>query len=292
MSTDHSTNFEGSEYELDALTSELDQLHHDQGDARSCVDATEAMRGSSRRTFLLGAGAAVAGGAALVAVGTPALSGLSGVAGASTRRLAASRLPAGGSERRPGGGRGGGQPGEPGRLRLHGRAQRGGRRQAGHGPSGGGHLRHDGQGPAPAARRSLERGPQVARQGAGDGDQPEAHPDGAVGLRQGDRRDGTGRAGPDARDHRGPDLPGRDGEAEEQCGHRAVVVDPTGRDAAHRCPLLRAGQVPGGADVPRARRSPSTRRARRPERCGVPGKVVQGRGGRTGGCGRPAPGRL
>ena len=31
VSTDHSTNFEGSEYELDALTSELDQLHHDVG---------------------------------------------------------------------------------------------------------------------------------------------------------------------------------------------------------------------------------------------------------------------
>jgi len=84
VSTDHSTYFEGSEDELDALTKELDQLHHDQG-MPLMREATEAMRGSSRRTFLLGAGAAVAGGAALVAVGTPALSG---VAGASTRRLA------------------------------------------------------------------------------------------------------------------------------------------------------------------------------------------------------------
>ena len=94
MSTDHSTNFEGSEYELDALTKELDQLHHDQG-MPLMRDATEAMRGSSRRTFLLGAGAAVAGGAALVAVGTPALTRMTSAAGASTRRLAVGRLPTG-----------------------------------------------------------------------------------------------------------------------------------------------------------------------------------------------------
>jgi hypothetical protein len=92
VSTDHGTDFEGSEYELDALTNELDQLHHDQG-MPLMRDATKAMRGSSRRTFLLGAGAAVAGGAALVAAGTPALSGLSGVAGASTRRLSAASFP-------------------------------------------------------------------------------------------------------------------------------------------------------------------------------------------------------
>jgi hypothetical protein len=92
VSSNHGTNFEGSEYELDALTSELDQLHHDQG-MPLMRDATQSMRGSSRRTFLLGAGAAVAGGAALVAAGTPALSGLGGVAGASTRRLTAASFP-------------------------------------------------------------------------------------------------------------------------------------------------------------------------------------------------------
>ena len=36
----------------------------------------------------------------------------------------------------------------------------------------------------------VERGPQVARQGTRDGDQSEAHANGAVGLRQGDRRHG------------------------------------------------------------------------------------------------------
>ena len=51
------------------------------------------MRGSSRRTFLLGAGAAVASGAALVAVGHSGLTGMTSVAGASTRRLAAVRFP-------------------------------------------------------------------------------------------------------------------------------------------------------------------------------------------------------
>ena len=89
MSTDHHQNFQGSEYELDALTSELEQLHHDQG-MPLLREAAGAVRGTSRRTFLMGAGAAVAGGAALAAVGAPAFSG---VAGASTRRLAAGTFP-------------------------------------------------------------------------------------------------------------------------------------------------------------------------------------------------------
>ena len=93
VSTDHSTNYEGSEYELDALTRELDQLHHDQG-MPLMREATEAMRGSSRRTFLLGAGAAVASGAALVAVGTPALTGMTGAAGCVDAPAGRERLPA------------------------------------------------------------------------------------------------------------------------------------------------------------------------------------------------------
>jgi hypothetical protein len=85
VSTDPSTNYEGSEYELSVLTSELDQLHHDVG-MPLMSEAVETMRGTSRRTFLMGAGAAaVAGGAAFAVVGTPAMAS---VAGASTRRLA------------------------------------------------------------------------------------------------------------------------------------------------------------------------------------------------------------
>jgi hypothetical protein len=86
VSTPDTSRFEGSEYELDALTNELDQLHHDVG-MPLMRQATGAMHGTSRRTFLLGAGAAVAGGAALATVGGPALAGM---AGASTNRLAAS----------------------------------------------------------------------------------------------------------------------------------------------------------------------------------------------------------
>ena len=72
---------------------ELDELHHDVG-MPAMAEALAAMRGTSRRTFLMGAGAAVAGGAAL-AVGSGALPTL---AAASTRRLSTverCRLPAG-----------------------------------------------------------------------------------------------------------------------------------------------------------------------------------------------------
>ena len=89
MNTHDTSSFEGSEHELDTLTSELDLLHHDVG-RPLMAEATGAMHGTSRRTFLLGAGAAVAGGAALAAVGGPAMAS---VAGASTRRLASSAFP-------------------------------------------------------------------------------------------------------------------------------------------------------------------------------------------------------
>jgi hypothetical protein len=68
--------FEGTERELRAMTSELDQLHHDVG-MPALHDAVEAMQGTSRRRFLMGAGAAVAGGATLAAVGGSALPALS-----------------------------------------------------------------------------------------------------------------------------------------------------------------------------------------------------------------------
>jgi hypothetical protein len=82
VSKNRTKKYEGTERELRARTVELDELHHDVG-MPAMAEALGAMRGTSRRTFLLGAGAAVAGGAA-VAVGSGALPQL---AAASTRRL-------------------------------------------------------------------------------------------------------------------------------------------------------------------------------------------------------------
>jgi hypothetical protein len=85
--------FAGSESELQSMTKELDELHHDVAVPSMWAGVSnmlDGMRGatvrpSSRRTFLMGAGAAVAGGAAVMVVGsTP------GLAGAATR--AESRL--------------------------------------------------------------------------------------------------------------------------------------------------------------------------------------------------------
>jgi hypothetical protein len=84
-------NFEGSEHELESMTNELDELHNDEGvgamwaGVSNMIDATRSSVSSfsaSRRSFLVGAGAAVAGGAALIAA--------PGMAGAATR--AESRL--------------------------------------------------------------------------------------------------------------------------------------------------------------------------------------------------------
>jgi len=81
--------FEGTEGELGVMTKELDELHHDVGlpamrqGVANMIDAMSgAVRPTSRRTFLMGAGAAAAGGAAMMVVGsTPSL------AGASTRAV-------------------------------------------------------------------------------------------------------------------------------------------------------------------------------------------------------------
>lgn len=83
--------FAGTERELLSMTKDLDELHEDVGMPamrEGVVNMIEGMKGSarptSRRTFLLGAGAVAAGGAAMMVVGgTPAL------AGASSRRLTA-----------------------------------------------------------------------------------------------------------------------------------------------------------------------------------------------------------
>jgi Ferritin-like domain len=83
--------FEGTEGELRTMTTELDELHHDVGmpAMRAGIsDMIDSMKGgirpTSRRTFLMGAGAAVAGGAALMAVGGATMPAM---AGGSTRRL-------------------------------------------------------------------------------------------------------------------------------------------------------------------------------------------------------------
>ena len=65
MSKNKTKKYQGSEHELQAQTRELDELHHDVG-MPAMARALGEMRGTSRRTFLMGAGAAVAGGAAVV----------------------------------------------------------------------------------------------------------------------------------------------------------------------------------------------------------------------------------
>ena len=82
MSKNKTKKYEGGEHELHVQTLELDELHHDVGMPAMAAALAE-MRRTSRRTFLMGAGAAVAGGAAL-AVGSGAVPTL---AAASTGRL-------------------------------------------------------------------------------------------------------------------------------------------------------------------------------------------------------------
>jgi Ferritin-like domain len=81
--------FSGTEAELVAMTSDLDQLHHDVGlpameaGVSEMIDRmgeTSVPSPNSRRTFLVGSGAALAGGAALLAVGASP-----GLAAAATR---------------------------------------------------------------------------------------------------------------------------------------------------------------------------------------------------------------
>lgn len=90
MSKRTKSGFGGSEGELNAMTRDLDAMHHDvgmpamrEGIGNMIDNMKGGIRPTSRRTFLMGAGAAVAGGAALMTVGAAP-----GLAGASTRRLA------------------------------------------------------------------------------------------------------------------------------------------------------------------------------------------------------------
>ena len=85
--------FTGTERELRSMTLELHELHHDVGVPAMCegvAGMTEAMKGTvrptSRRTFLMGAGAAAVGGAAMMVAGSAP-----SVAGAATRRVSSLR---------------------------------------------------------------------------------------------------------------------------------------------------------------------------------------------------------
>lgn len=90
--------FAGDSRQLQDLTNDLDDLHYDVGMPAMGAAAKE-MGGNSRRTFLLGAGAAVAGGAAMLA-GSTALPAL---AGASARRAGASSASSSGGSFPPAG---------------------------------------------------------------------------------------------------------------------------------------------------------------------------------------------
>jgi hypothetical protein len=92
--------FEGTEGELLFMTRELDDLHHDVGMPamrQGVLDMVDAMetgaRSTSRRTFLLGAGAAAAGGAAMMVIGSPTLAGAATRRVSSTQSLNASAFP-------------------------------------------------------------------------------------------------------------------------------------------------------------------------------------------------------
>ena len=84
--------FAGSESELQSMTNELDELHNDVAmpsmwtGVSNMIDSMPGeagpVRPTSRRSFLVGAGAAVAGGAALMAVGAAP-----GLAAATTRKV-------------------------------------------------------------------------------------------------------------------------------------------------------------------------------------------------------------
>ena len=92
--------FSGTEHELNAMTRDLDQLHNDvgmpameAGIAKMIDTMGSPLRSStSRRTFLMGTGAAIAGGAALATMGGLAPS-LAGAAVRPTRAIRAAAFP-------------------------------------------------------------------------------------------------------------------------------------------------------------------------------------------------------
>ncbi len=77
-----------SEHELTVMTNDLEQIHHDVGmpAMESAIDEWTERSRTSRRGFLVGAGA-VAGGAALVAVGSSSTAAWAGTTAAKTGKL-------------------------------------------------------------------------------------------------------------------------------------------------------------------------------------------------------------
>jgi hypothetical protein len=77
-----------SEHELTVMTNDLEQIHHDVGmpAMESAIDEWTERSRTSRRGFLIGAGA-VAGGAALVAVGSSGTAAWAGTSSKSTAKL-------------------------------------------------------------------------------------------------------------------------------------------------------------------------------------------------------------
>ena len=207
--------FAGTESELISMTEDLDDLHHDvgapamrQGVAAMIENMQGAVRPTSRRTFLMGAGAAAVGGAAMMVIG-----GAPALAGASTRRLTAVRPEA--------------VAFPPADLKgdlavaavaaslenLAVFAYTAALSAATAGKLGavppavatfattvkGQHQQHAGR---------LERRTQIQHQGRRHGDKPHLDPDGAVRLRQGDRHRRSGSTGHHPRDDRGADVSG------------------------------------------------------------------------------------
>ena len=77
-----------SEHELTVMTNDLEQIHHDVGmpAMEAAIDEWTERTRSSRRGFLIGAGA-VAGSAALVAVGTGGSAAWAGTSSKKTVKL-------------------------------------------------------------------------------------------------------------------------------------------------------------------------------------------------------------
>ena len=149
--------FAGTESELNAMTKELDELHNDSAVSSMWAGVSnmiDGMRGAegitrstSRRTFLMGAGAAMAGGATLLAVGsTPGLAGAATRAESRLHLADAAAFPPASYEGRPRRSCGGSQLGESGCLRLQRRPHRGSGEQARRRTGRRGELRHHGQG--------------------------------------------------------------------------------------------------------------------------------------------------
>ena len=277
-----------SEAEILEMTEDLDQMHNDQGVPALQTSMAEwhdqirsgTSKPTSRRTFLLGVGGAVAGAGVLAVVG-----GTPGLAAAAT---SAPVTPA--TSGNP-------EAGLTGDLAVAALAASLENLaiytyQSAISAATAGKL-----GTVPPAvvtfaqtalsathipRCGVEQPADRQRQEGGDGYRSQIDPDGPDCLWQGDQRHRARRAGADAREHRGPDLSGRGLNAEEQEGHPGGIDHCARRNAARGDPVLRAGHVPRGPDGVRNPTRRSTRPPWRPERGNLqpaPARVSPSRAG-------------